>query len=77
MGSSILAEEVMEPAPPVLVAFVKHFVRCGVLTALKEPDTAIKYLNDEKPCITRHVDDHHDNSPFFYTQSSFGAARHT
>lgn len=39
--AGIIAEEVVEPMPPVLRALCRRLVRWGVLPAAHEPDSAI------------------------------------
>lgn len=42
----IIAEEVVEPMPPLLMALVHRLVRWGVLPRAKAPDTAIINIYD-------------------------------
>ncbi|KAL0021789.1 hypothetical protein WJX77_000694 [Trebouxia sp. C0004] len=60
----IVAEEVVEKMPPVLVSLCKRLVRWGILPKHKEPDTAIINVYDVEDCIPPHVDHHDFDRPF-------------
>ncbi|CAL8463859.1 g3394 [Coccomyxa elongata] len=60
----IIAEEVVEPMPPLLMALVHRLVRWGVLPRAKAPDTAIINIYDVDDCIPPHIDHHDFTRPF-------------
>ncbi|KAL3142111.1 hypothetical protein ABBQ32_004729 [Trebouxia sp. C0010 RCD-2024] len=60
----IVAEEVVEKMPPVLVSLCKRLIRWGILPKNKEPDTAIINVYDVDDCIPPHIDHHDFDRPF-------------
>ncbi|DBB10995.1 TPA: hypothetical protein ACH3X3_006476 [Trebouxia sp. C0006] len=60
----IVADEVVEKMPPVLVSLCKRLVRWGILPKHKEPDTAIINVYDVEDCIPPHIDHHDFDRPF-------------
>ncbi|EIE18868.1 hypothetical protein COCSUDRAFT_20284, partial [Coccomyxa subellipsoidea C-169] len=60
----IIAEEVVEPMPPMLQALVHRLVRWGVMPRSKAPDSAIINIYDQEDCIPPHIDHHDFSRPF-------------
>lgn len=66
--AGIIAEEVVEAMPPLLMALVHRLVRWGVIAPSRAPDSAIINIYEEDDCIPPHID-HHDFSRPFVTLS--------
>lgn len=60
----IIAEEVVEPLPPALLALSKRLVRWGIVPRNKCPDTAIINVYEVDDCIPPHIDHHDFDRPF-------------